>query len=441
MDAREIKTMLNAAISTVTTNIDEFVVRPGKDLCRNSKFCSEKLISFLITEGSSSTKLELLDFFNFQDNLVSDSALIQQRNKLKPEALQNILYAFNEEACVKSDKKYRFIAADGSTATYFSNSKYSPEEYHVTQGHSKYGFYSIHINAFQDLESHMYTDILLQPVHQKDEFGAFATIVDRHSVLPNVKNVYIGDRGYCSYNNMAHVIKAKQYFLFRAKDVSSKGIAMSFGIAKDECCDVWRTVKLTRSHDKKVFSSPDCRFICDNISFDYIKKGSLDTFDLTFRLLRFKITDSAYECIITNLPSDEFSQNDIKSLYNERWGIESSFRKLKYTIGLSNFHSMKPNFIKQEIFARIIMYNITEFAIYNACPKKTGRKRIYSYKVNFTVAAHICRVFFRCSTEEDSIDVMKQISQALIPIRDNRQYPRLQTAHFRRPRYFIYRAA
>ena len=151
MDAREIKTMLNAAISNVTTNIDEFVVRPGKDLCRNSKFCSEKLISFLITEGSSSTKLELLDFFNFQDNLVSDSALIQQRNKLKPEALQNILYAFNEEACVKSDKKYRFIAADGSTATYFSNSKYSPEEYHVTQGHSKYGFYSIHINAFQDL--------------------------------------------------------------------------------------------------------------------------------------------------------------------------------------------------------------------------------------------------------------------------------------------------
>ena len=29
--------------------------------------------------------------------------------------------------------------------------------------------------------------------------------------------------------------------------------------------------------------------------------------------------------------------------------MESSFRKLKYTIGLSNFHAYKPEYIKQEI--------------------------------------------------------------------------------------------
>lgn len=39
------------------------------------------------------------------------------------------------------------------------------------------------------------------------------------------------------------------------------------------------------------------------------------------------------------------------------------------------------------------------------------------------------------------IDVMALLSRELIPIRENRQYNRLQTAHFRKPRYFIYRAA
>ena len=35
---------------------------------------------------------------------------------------------------------------------------------------------------------------------------------------------------------------------------------------------------------------------------------------------------------------------------NSRWGIERSFRKLKYTIGLTNFHAKKVEYILQEIF-------------------------------------------------------------------------------------------
>ena len=41
-----------------------------------------------------------------------------------------------------------------------------------------------------------------------------------------------------------------------------------------------------------------------------------------------------------------------------RWGIETSFRELKYAIGLTSFHARKPDFIKQEIYARLLL-NIT----------------------------------------------------------------------------------
>src|SRR5699024_7255543 len=76
--------------------------------------------------------------------------------------------------------------------------------------------------------------------------------------------------------------------------------------------------------------------------------------------IRFPISETTYESIITNLPAEEFSLEDIKALYHMRWGIETSFRELKYAIGLTHFHSKKPDYIRQEIWARLILYNFCE---------------------------------------------------------------------------------
>ena len=438
----QIKTMFNSSISKVVDNINQYTSSPEKDLKRHKKLPAEKLISFLVSEGSSSTKLELLDFFNLSSDCVTASALNQQRAKLKPEALQQVMYEFNNAIFKETvSSGYRFIAADGSTATYFSRPAFSSNEYYVDQGHSQKGFYSMHINAFQDIQKHIYTDILIQPVHEKDEFKAFCTIVDRHPVLPDTKNVYIGDRGYCSYNNMAHVITSGQYFLFRTKDIHSKGLVGKFDYPDSDTFDVDVNVTLVRSHSRKIQVNADHykRFVDQAASFDYLDYGSDGTYDISFRVVRFKLSDDTCECLVTNLPREEFDIQKLKFLYFTRWSIESSFRKLKYTIGLSNFHSYKPDYIKQEIYARIILYNVTETIINHTIIEKHETK--HSYKVNFTVAAHISRIFLRLTTKEDSIDVMKILQFELIPIRDERQYPRLKTAHFRKPRYFIYRAA
>ena len=438
----QIKTIFNSSISKVVDNIDQYTFSPEKDFKRHKKLPAEKLMSFLISEGSSSTKVELLDFFNLSEDCVTASAFNQQRAKLKPEALQQVMYEFNDAIFKESvSSGYRFIAADGSTATYFSRPSFSPDEYYVDQGHSQKGFYSMHINAFQDIQKHIYTDILIQPVHEKDEFKAFCTMVDRHPVLPNTKNVYIGDRGYCSYNNMAHVITSDQYFLFRTKDIDSKGLVGKFDYPDSDTFDIDVNVTLVRRHSKKIQVNADRykRFIDEATAFDYLEYGSDDTYDISFRVVRFKLSDDTYECLVTNLPREEFDIQKLKLLYFSRWSIESSFRKLKYTIGLSNFHSYKPDYIKQEIYARIILYNVTETMINHTLIEKHETK--HNYKVNFTVAAHTSRIFLRLTTKEDSIDVMKILQSELIPIRDERQYPRLKTAHFRKPRYFIYRAA
>ncbi|MDO5344839.1 MAG: transposase [Lachnospiraceae bacterium] len=53
----------------------------------------------------------------------------------------------------------------------------------------------------------------------------------------------------------------------------------------------------------------------------------------------------------------------MKLLYHARWSIEGAFRRLKYTIGLSSFHACGSEYIKQEIGAKLIAYNMTEMPI------------------------------------------------------------------------------
>lgn len=55
---------------------------------------------------------------------------------------------------------------------------------------------------------------------------------------------------------------------------------------------------------------------------------------MSFRVVRFAIGDDKYETIITNLDKNEFAPSDIKKLCAMRWGVETSFKELKYSIGL-----------------------------------------------------------------------------------------------------------
>ena len=73
-----------------------------------------------------------------------------------------------------------------------------------------------------------------------------------------------------------------------------------------------------------------------------------------------------------------------------RWGIETSFRELKYSIGLTHFHSKKLDYIKQEIWARLILYNFCEAITTRTILRQSHRKRKHSYQLNYTRAIHIC---------------------------------------------------
>lgn len=103
-----------------------------------------------------------------------------------------------------------------------------------------------------------------------------------------------------------------------------------------------------------------------------------------------------------------------------RWGIETSFRDLKYSIGLLHFHSKKVEYILQEIFAGLVMYNFSELITSHVIIEKGNRKNIY--KVNFSVAVHICREFLIKINTPPEIEAI--IAGYITPVRPGRSSPR-----------------
>ena len=101
---------------------------------------------------------------------------------------------------------------------------------------------------------------------------------------------------------------------------------------------------------------------------------------MTLRIVRFKLSDTedksnSYETIVTSLDRNQFPPEEIKKLYHIRWGIETSFRELKYAIGLSNLHAKKDSAAKQEVLARLIMYNFSQcITMHVVIEQKDSRK-------------------------------------------------------------------
>ena len=171
---------------------------------------------------------------------------------------------------------------DGSSFTFFSKPIFASEEYRSGEGHSCQRLYSVHLNAFYDLQKHTYSDALIQPVHQKMNLLPSALWWIPIWVSPDTKDVFIGDRGFCSYNNMDHVLERGPYFLFRSKDIHSKGLVRNFDLPEEDSFDIRGNVTLVRSHKRKIAVKNGFyrRYVDANATFDYIEHGSMDTYDL-----------------------------------------------------------------------------------------------------------------------------------------------------------------
>ena len=418
-----------------------FTRNAEKDFSRIKKWSFSEIMRFIISMEGKSLKDELLEHFNFSVDTPTNSSFNQRRAQILPEAFE---FLFREFTAIASGEKmfrgYRLLACDGSDLCIAHNPQ-DETTYFQSTPDSK-GFNQMHLNALYDLLSRTYVDAIIQPARQENEKRALCDMIDRYQ--GNSKAIFIADRGFESYNIFAHVIEKESFFLVRVKDLESTGILSSEQMRAKlpinrESFDETVTIILTRKQTKDVKSNPEkYRFLPVNSTFDFLDLYSRQFYEIKLRTLRFPISENAYEFIVTNLPPEEFSLDDIRELYHMRWGIETSFRELKYAIGLTHFHSKKHDYIIQEIWARLILYNFCEAITIRTVNPESNRPRKHLYQLNYTRAIHICR-FFLSIRKGAPPDVESLISRELLPVRPGRSDPR--KVKFQSAVSFLYRVA
>lgn len=410
-----------------------FVKNPEKDFTRNRKLDFKTMIELLLNMNGNSIYKELLDHCGYTTDVATSSAFVQQRDKILPFAFEFLLHEFNASfKHHKTYRGYRLLAVDGSDLN-ISHNPNDSSTYFQSSPNMK-GFNLLHLNAMYDLCNKLYLDACIQPGREENEFRALTDMVDRSNL--DEHTIIMADRGYESYNVLAHIQEKGWKYIIRVKDTQSKGMASTFRLPEGEFDkNVYR--ELTRKQTKEVKAHPELyKFLPINSTFDYLDLHKNKFYPMSFRVVRFKITDDTYETVITNLDREEFSPEELKKLYHMRWGIETSFRELKYALGLTSFHAKKVAYITQEVFARLVMYNFCEMITLHVVVQQKPTK--YGYQVNFTVAIHICKKFFRDENVHPP-DVEALIRKNILPIRENRSDPR--KIKFKKAVSFNYRIA
>lgn len=429
-----VKKLLNDSIHCIECQKQDFVKNPNSDFTRNRKLSFADTVKLILSMEAGSLRNELLKFFSYSVETATSSAFVQQRDKIKPRFFETLFYSFSAQLPEDKTHKFHYYAVDGSDVLVplcRKDIQNKPYEYFGRDKQEPY--HQLHLNAVYDLVNERYAAAYIEPRKGHNERNAFHHMLEKQSFPQN--SIFIFDRGYEGYPLMAHITQQKQYYVIRAKDFSVGGIVKGLGIKKSGEFDVLYEKILTTRNDSKYQDDSERYHRVHNSNSPYFLNKTTKEYYLPFRIVRCRLNTGNYECLLTNLPQEEFDIDGLKKLYGMRWGIETSFRQLKYSVGLLSFHSKKIESIEQEIWARLILYNFSMTVRKGIEMRKS--KSQFPCRLNVTNAIHICRRFLKLSPDETPPNMEELISRELIPVRAERKAPRKSTT--KRPRKFCYR--
>lgn len=392
-----IRKRLFKVIHGMAGNINEYVRHPGHDFTRKRRCTFPKMIISIMAMESHDLDGEILSGFTYwkkyisRENLVTSSAFVQARGKINDSTFPALFHKYNQKfPFTKTKDGIHILAFDGSDVNVPADKKDCNT--FIPYNSNKGGYHQIHINICYSILDKRYSDVVIQPRSEMREADAACSMVDNKTIKG--KCLYIADRGYESFNLMAHIMEKEDFFLIRLKNIFA-GISPYKDIAPgpDMEFDISSEFLITRSRRNREEEPTKMKVIPKNRRFDFIPEDDKEsTYRIPFRLIAIKLDTGFYEYLITNLPEKKYPASVLKEYYHMRWSIETSFLFLKYGVALNYFHSIKRDFLCQEIYAKLTFYNFISLLV--SCVKPpSARNTKYTYKVSFSDAISIGRRF------------------------------------------------
>ena len=406
-----VKTELNLAIAEAARTYQK---ENDRYFSRNRILDVETMLKLLISMQGGSLQKELHE----AGISATASAFVQSRKKLSWMDFEKVLDAFNSyHPDAKTYKGYRILAVDGTAVNMPRNPK--SDSYMCNKSVPK-GYNQLHVTPLYDVLNKNYIHCVIQPQPKQDEVGALKFILDWYGVQK--KTLIVADRGFESYNLLAHFQEKQIDYLIRVKQERTAMREVAKLPMKELDTDISFTITTTQTNKDKengyIFLQTH-----KNKNRVYSSNTNCTRWDfpspypMKLRIVRFMLDTGQYETLATSLPRS-FTLQEIKELYHARWGIETAFRELKYGFGLVNLHGKNDDFVKQEIFAAMIMSNFCSRIAGQVVVEKP-KKNIHAYKVNWNMAVYLCKKFYR-EENGNGKQLMKDIAKYTEAVRPNR---------------------
>lgn len=363
--------VLSSLQALIPADIPADFQRTTADFSRERKLPFPKLVTLVLSLACSGKHKGLVakcqEFFRmanrngvWQSNSPPHhSAVSKARKKIPWEVFKNIFHDAVDLAYqhMPDDKNstwngLRLFAIDGSKhnlpATPHLRSKYEPNSgLDIGQNHYP-----------QCLVSTAYDVLRKIPVARCIESVNSSERAHGMSLLPDMptQGVIIFDKGYPSYNFMAHLQhNYNGYYLIKCPASGTFNQVLDFVNSP--------------STDQIIQLLPGSHLLAK------AKKDlSQRTQPLTVRCIKHRHADGSISVFLTNLLDREiYSEEELRALYRKRWEAEVQYRDEKLHVEIETFHSRTENGILQEFYALLIMQVITKILTTLTPPHETAK--------------------------------------------------------------------
>lgn len=303
-------------------------------------------------------KTSFIEIYNFFDRVLkvdetpSRQAFEQARKKVSHTAFVVMFNVSTEMGLDTVDPRlymgHRILAIDGSTAM-VENSKELKKHFGETTPVKDAVFARISMSI--DVLNGFITDARIGPFSTGERIMA-ATHIEQLSKLNSNKSITLLDRGYWSPELVSLFCEGNNKFLMRVPKKISKTITNS------------------------IKSSGNFVATFNELAY-------------TLRFFKFTLKSGETEILVTNLDSNEFSDEKLSDLYFMRWGIETKYRELKSMLQLENFTGKTVISVQQDFYATVLLSNVVAFAKLqsdeNIAQAQEGKDLKHKYKSNTSI--------------------------------------------------------
>jgi len=425
------------AIGNVAQNKRQFL-KSETAYTRKSPWSFDKNVTFQIFRSRTTTRHDINTFYL---NSIDDSykkisrSNYSRRRKLiesnfykevNEEYLNQIKYHENLKI-FKNYKGFRLYAVDGLTLS-FDNNQELRKDFNVKNNTLRYTQpFEAKFSALMDLFNGYIIDAELGDFRQSERELFKINLKNSLDIIDINNSILTLDRGYVSLEIMAWLKELNLYFVQRLKTNTYKE-----EVNQIKTSDSPINIKLNSSRLRS-FKDPELK-----------EKYSKELY-LKLRLVTVELESGQKERLLTNIPPEIMTTDEIYHIYGDRWIIETNYNTLKNRHEIENYTSNEKENIKQDVYSTVIKYNLS-MSYYNICNKLVENKMIkqgkisdnndeYEYKVDFAnlirnLNEHLFKMIINPMKENINFLTSWIIKESCLEpnkIKKNRKYPRYKS--------------